>query len=49
MNKVNKFNGIPIVLSGEKYKTPEGFSAIKNGIKKNKNILDINSKKPKPS
>ena len=49
MNKVNTFNGIPIVLSGEKYKTPEGFSAIKNGIKKNKNIIDINSKKSKPS
>lgn len=27
------FHGIPIVHSGSKYKTPEGFSAIKDGIK----------------
>ncbi len=29
----NKFRGIPIVRSGEKYRTEAGFSAIKNGIK----------------
>jgi len=28
-----RFRGIPIVKSGEKYRTPEGFSAIKNGVK----------------
>lgn len=29
----NKFRGIPIVESGSKYQTDEGFSAIKNGVK----------------
>lgn len=28
-----KFRGIPIVKSGAKYRTPAGFSAIKNGVK----------------
>jgi lipoic acid synthetase len=28
-----QFRGIPIVQSGEKYKTETGFSAIKNGVK----------------
>ena len=28
-----QFRGIPIVPSGQKYKTGEGFSAIKNGVK----------------
>ena len=28
-----KFQGIPIVKSGAKYQTDEGFSAIKNGVK----------------
>ncbi len=28
-----RFRGIPIVQSGSKYKTEEGFSAIKNGVK----------------
>lgn len=29
-----KFHGIPIVQSGQKYETDEGFSAIKNGVKR---------------
>ena len=29
----SKFQGIPIVKSGAKYQTDEGFSAIKNGVK----------------
>ncbi len=29
----SKFRGIPIVRSGEKYRTEAGFSAIKNGVK----------------
>lgn len=29
----SKFSGIPIVESGRKYRTEEGFSAIKNGLK----------------
>lgn len=34
MSKTDKqFRGIPIVESGSKYKTGEGFSAIKNGVK----------------
>ncbi len=28
-----RFRGIPIIESGEKYRTDEGFSAIKNGVK----------------
>ena len=27
------FRGIPVVESGRKYRTDEGFSAIKNGVK----------------
>ena len=29
----NKFRGIPVIESGKKYRTEEGFSAIKNGVK----------------
>jgi lipoic acid synthetase len=29
----SKFSGIPVVESGRKYRTEEGFSAIKNGLK----------------
>ncbi|MDH3490447.1 MAG: lipoyl synthase [Gammaproteobacteria bacterium] len=32
-NKVKQFQGIPIIKSGQKYKTDAGFAAIKNGIK----------------
>lgn len=32
-----QFRGIPIVTSGSKYQTQEGFSAIKNGIKSQRN------------
>ncbi len=31
--KTAAFRGIPIVRSGEKYRTEQGFSAIKNGVK----------------
>ena len=48
MSNVQKFQGIPIILSGEKYLTSEGFSAIKNGVKRKKIIhkqkRDKNSK-----
>jgi len=30
---VNQFRGIPVVDSGSKYRTTEGFTAIKNGVK----------------
>ena len=36
-NTDQQFRGIPIVQSGEKYKTDEGFSAIKNGVKERRN------------
>ena len=29
----SEFRGIPVVESGKKYRTDEGFSAIKNGVK----------------
>ncbi len=37
-NKDKKFQGIPIVQSGQKYKTEAGFAAIKNGIKERRDI-----------
>jgi lipoic acid synthetase len=30
---MSEFKGIPIVRSGDKYRTPQGFTAIKDGIK----------------
>jgi lipoic acid synthetase len=35
-NTDRQIRGIPIVRSGEKYKTNEGFAAIKNGVKERK-------------
>jgi len=37
-NKDKDFQGIPIVQSGQKYKTEAGFAAIKNGIKERRDI-----------
>jgi lipoyl synthase len=31
---MSEFRGIPVVLTGSKYKTAQGFSAIKNGVKR---------------
>lgn len=43
-----QFRGIPIVKSGDKYKTSEGFSAIKNGVKTQRNAAPIErGRKPK--
>jgi lipoic acid synthetase len=36
-NKDKHFQGIPIVQSGQKYKTDAGFAAIKNGVKERRN------------
>ncbi|MDX1515362.1 MAG: lipoyl synthase [Woeseiaceae bacterium] len=36
-----KFRGIPIVQSGSKYRTEAGFSAIKNGIKQQRNAEPV--------
>lgn len=32
---MSQFRGIPVITSGDKYKTPQGFAAIKNGVKTN--------------
>ncbi|MEM6511563.1 MAG: lipoyl synthase [Pseudomonadota bacterium] len=37
----NKFRGIPIVQSGAKYQTDEGFSAIKNGVKQKRDTTPV--------
>ncbi len=43
-----EFRGIPIVRSGAKYQTEAGFSAIKNGIKSPREIVDsVAGPKPK--
>jgi len=43
-----QFRGIPIVQSGSKYKTEEGFSAIKDGIKSRRDAAGIDTgNKPK--
>ncbi len=46
MTNIRKFQGIPIIPSGTKYKTSEGFSAIKNGIKSRNNITGLRGRKP---
>jgi lipoic acid synthetase len=33
---MSSFKGIPVVRSGEKFRTEHGFSAIKNGVKENR-------------
>jgi len=43
-----QFRGIPIVKSGSKYKTEEGFSAIKNGVKNRRDSEPlVHGQKPK--
>jgi lipoic acid synthetase len=43
-----QFRGIPIVKSGSKYQTDEGFSAIKNGVKNRRDAEPLaHGKKPK--
>ena len=37
----SKFRGIPIVRSGEKYRTEAGFSAIKNGVKERRDAEPV--------
>lgn len=45
----NKLADIPVVSSGEKYKTGTGFNAIKDGIKANAQIVDHNTTPRKPA
>jgi len=40
---MSKFKEIPIITSGEKYRAPGGFSAIKNGVNKNRGFSDVAS------
>ncbi len=43
-----KFHGIPIVESGTKYQTDEGFAAIKNGVKHRRGAAPVvHGKKPR--
>ena len=47
-NSDTKFRGIPIVESGRKYRTEEGFSAIKNGVKQRRDAEPVvHGQKPK--
>jgi lipoic acid synthetase len=36
-----KFHGVPVVESGKKYRTDEGFAAIKNGVKRRRDAAPI--------
>lgn len=45
---MSEFKGIPIVRSGEKYKTQQGFSAVRDGIKPTKNGEDAQPRAAKP-
>ena len=49
MSKASQnFRGIPVVASGEKYQTDEGFAAIKNGVKHRRDAEPIvHGQKPK--
>ena len=38
---VYKLKGIPIVKSGEKYRTQSGFSAVKNGVNQHRGWADV--------
>jgi lipoic acid synthetase len=38
---VNKLKGIPIVRSGEKYRTQAGFSAVKNGVNQHRGWAEV--------
>ena len=49
MSNKRNFQGITTILTGEKYETPGGFVAIKNGIKRRKNVIDLDTKKIKPT
>lgn len=48
MSSSKQFRGIPIVQSGEKYRTDAGFSAIKNGVKTRRDAEPlVRGQKPK--
>lgn len=44
---MSEFRGIPVVHTGGKYRTEQGFSAIKNGVKQRRDRSDVvSAKKP---
>jgi lipoic acid synthetase len=43
---LSEFKGIPVVRSGSKFRTEQGFSAIKNGVKANARGAPIERKPP---
>ncbi len=45
---MSQFRGIPVIASGRKYDTPEGFSAIKNGVKTNALRREIQPQRKPP-
>jgi len=45
---VSKFKGIPIVESGEKYRTDTGVSVIRNGVNKNRGWAHVASERKPP-
>jgi lipoic acid synthetase len=45
---VSDFRGIPVVHTGGKYRTEQGFSAIKNGVKQRRDRSDVVSAKKPP-
>ncbi|HJL92316.1 MAG TPA: lipoyl synthase [Woeseiaceae bacterium] len=49
MSNKRNFQEIATIPTGEKYDTPGGFAAIKNGIKHRKIIIDLDTKKVKPA
>ena len=38
---VSEFQGIPVVTSGSKYETEQGFKAIKDGVKQRADRRDV--------
>jgi lipoic acid synthetase len=47
-NTTSEFQGIPVVESGRKYRTDQGFSAIKNGVKAGRETAPVSyGDKPK--
>lgn len=45
---MTKFKGIPIVKSGEKYRTDGGISVIKNGVNKNRGWAHVGKERKPP-
>jgi lipoic acid synthetase len=43
-----EFRGIPVVSTGSKYRTPQGFTAIKNGVKQRPERYEPARSGPKP-